>query len=57
MHHLVGDVGAIIEALGVEKVHLVGHDWGANLAWVTAPIAPDLVDRLVGRLGWSSDGL
>lgn len=46
MHHLVGDVSALIEALDVEKVNLVGHDWGANLAWVTAAYRPDLVERL-----------
>jgi len=46
MHHLVGDVGAIIDALDVEKVNLVGHDWGANLAWATAAFRPDLVERL-----------
>lgn len=47
MHHLVGDVAAIIEALGGEKVTLVGHDWGASLAWVVASFRPDLVERLV----------
>jgi pimeloyl-ACP methyl ester carboxylesterase len=47
MHHLVGDVSAIVEALDVEKVNLVGHDWGANLAWATAAYRPDAVERLV----------
>jgi pimeloyl-ACP methyl ester carboxylesterase len=47
MHHLVGDVSAIIAALDVEKVNLVGHDWGANLAWATTSFRPDLVQRLV----------
>ena len=47
VHRLVSDVVAIIEALDVERVHLVGHDWGANLAWVTASYRGDLVDRLV----------
>jgi pimeloyl-ACP methyl ester carboxylesterase len=47
MHHLVGDVTAITESLGVEKVNLVGHDWGANLAWATAAFRPDVVERLV----------
>jgi pimeloyl-ACP methyl ester carboxylesterase len=46
-HHLIGDVVAIIDSLGVERVHLVGHDWGANLAWATAAFRSDLVDRLV----------
>lgn len=47
MHHLVSDVVAIIESLEAEKVILVGHDWGASLAWVVAAVRPDLVDRLV----------
>jgi pimeloyl-ACP methyl ester carboxylesterase len=47
MHHLVGDVSALIDALEVERVNLVGHDWGANLAWATAAFRPDLVERLV----------
>jgi pimeloyl-ACP methyl ester carboxylesterase len=47
MHHLVGDVTAIVARLGDERVTLVGHDWGANLAWCTAAFRPDLVERLV----------
>jgi pimeloyl-ACP methyl ester carboxylesterase len=47
MHHLIGDVAALVEALEVERVSLVGHDWGANLAWATAAFRPDLVERLV----------
>ncbi len=47
MHLLVSDVQAIIAQLGVEKVTLVGHDWGSNLAWVTAAFVPTSVDRLV----------
>ena len=47
MHKLVGDVAAVIDALGVERVTLVGHDWGANLAWVTAAYLPARVERLV----------
>ncbi|HEY5104920.1 MAG TPA: alpha/beta fold hydrolase, partial [Acidimicrobiales bacterium] len=47
MHHLVGDVAAIIAALGNDKVTLVGHDWGANLAWVSATYLPELIERLV----------
>ncbi|OZF39203.1 alpha/beta hydrolase [Rhodococcus sp. 14-2483-1-1] len=39
---LVGDVVALIDRIGT-PVHLVGHDWGANIAWVTAGRRPDLV--------------
>ena len=31
---LAGDVVALIDALGVDTVHLVGHDWGALVAWL-----------------------
>jgi pimeloyl-ACP methyl ester carboxylesterase len=47
MHLLVSDVNEIIRALGTEKVSLVGHDWGANLAWVTTAYEPSMVERLV----------
>jgi pimeloyl-ACP methyl ester carboxylesterase len=47
MHHLVGDVAAVIAALGEEKVTLVGHDWGAALTWAVAIGRPDLLERAV----------
>jgi pimeloyl-ACP methyl ester carboxylesterase len=47
MHHLVGDVASVLDEVGVDRVTLVGHDWGANLAWVTAVYLPERVGRLV----------
>jgi pimeloyl-ACP methyl ester carboxylesterase len=44
---LAGDVLGILDQLGIEKSHVVGHDWGAALAWVVAAIVPDRVDHLV----------
>lgn len=44
---LVGDVVAVIEAAGAERAHVVGHDWGASVAWATALMAADHVDHLV----------
>ena len=44
---IVRDVTGIMDALGVERAHVVGHDWGAAVAWLTAALAPDRVDRLV----------
>jgi pimeloyl-ACP methyl ester carboxylesterase len=29
------------DALGMARFHLVGHDWGASVTWVTAYIAPE----------------
>lgn len=46
MHHLVGDVAATIDVLG-GPVTLVGHDWGAALAWAVASFRPELVEKLV----------
>ena len=48
MLHLVGDVVALIREFGAERAVLVGHDWGAPVAWVTALLRPDLVRAVVG---------
>jgi len=37
---LVGDVGALIDASGAQQVHLVGHDWGAAVAWAAGAVIP-----------------
>ena len=47
MTKLVGDVIGIMDGLGIARAHVVGHDWGAALAWVVAMFAPDRVDHLV----------
>jgi pimeloyl-ACP methyl ester carboxylesterase len=44
---IVGDVTGIMDALGVERAHVVGHDWGAAVAWLVAMLAPTRVDHLV----------
>ncbi len=46
MSRLVGDVVALVAAVGAGPVHLVGHDWGAAVAWSTAASRPDLVTSL-----------
>src|SRR5262249_3833726 len=33
---IAADVTAIADALGIGKFHLVGHDWGAGVAWFSA---------------------
>lgn len=40
---LIGDALALTTALGVERFHVVGHDWGAAVAWGAALVAPDRV--------------
>ncbi|WBO69084.1 alpha/beta fold hydrolase [Streptomyces camelliae] len=46
--HLVGDVVALIRALGEDKAFVVGHDWGAPVAWHTALLRPDMVLGVAG---------
>ncbi|MFI0914510.1 alpha/beta fold hydrolase [Streptomyces abikoensis] len=46
--HLTGDVIALIHALGEESAVVVGHDWGAPVAWHTALFRPDVVRGVVG---------
>lgn len=40
------DVLAIIDQLGEEQVHLVGHDWGAAIAYTVAGMAPQRLHSL-----------
>jgi pimeloyl-ACP methyl ester carboxylesterase len=44
---LAGDVLGVLDAVGVERAHVVGHDWGAALAWAIGSLVPDRVDHLV----------
>jgi pimeloyl-ACP methyl ester carboxylesterase len=46
--HLVGDTVGLIDALGEREAVVVGHDWGAPVAWHTAQLRPDLVRAVVG---------
>ncbi len=39
--HLVGDMLGLLDALGEEQAVIVGHDWGANVAWNAALMRPD----------------
>lgn len=46
MRTLVGDVTGLLDAVGAEAVDVVGHDWGAGLAWALAIFVPQRVRRL-----------
>ena len=46
MRELVGDMAALIGILG-EKVTVIGHDWGAAVAYGLAMFRPELVSRLI----------
>ncbi|WP_066897387.1 alpha/beta fold hydrolase [Mycolicibacterium houstonense] len=43
---LVKDALALIDASGADRVHLVGHDWGAAVAWGLAGHAPERLASL-----------
>ncbi len=40
------DMIALLDALGIEKVAVVGHDWGSNIAEAMAVGWPDRIDRI-----------
>jgi len=41
MLHLVGDMVGVLDALGAPTAVIVGHDWGASVAWQAALLRPD----------------
>lgn len=47
IRHLRDDVIALLDALDIDKILLVGHDWGAVIAWQVCMDAPGRVERLV----------
>jgi pimeloyl-ACP methyl ester carboxylesterase len=46
--HLVGDIIGLLEALEEEQAVIVGHDWGAIIAWNAALMRPDRVRGVAG---------
>jgi pimeloyl-ACP methyl ester carboxylesterase len=43
----VADMVALLDALEIERADVVGHDWGAGVAWALAAFVPERVGRLV----------
>jgi pimeloyl-ACP methyl ester carboxylesterase len=43
----VADMVAVLDELEIERAHVVGHDWGAAVAWALAAFVPQRVERLV----------
>ena len=37
----VGDAIGLLDTLGIRSAHVVGHDWGAVIAWYLAGLHPD----------------
>jgi pimeloyl-ACP methyl ester carboxylesterase len=48
IRNLASDVAATIDQLGRGSAILLGHDWGATIAWNTALIYPDKVAAVAG---------
>jgi pimeloyl-ACP methyl ester carboxylesterase len=46
MTRSIADVVAVLDALGIDRAHVVGHDWGAGVAWALAAFVPTRVERL-----------
>ena len=44
---LVGDVLGVIEAYGEDKAIVIGHDWGAPIAWTFAWLHPERCQAVV----------
>ncbi len=44
---LARDALGLMDALGEETARVIGHDWGASVAYCMANLAPDRVERLV----------
>lgn len=44
----VGDMVALVTALGEKQAVIVGHDWGAPVAWHAAMFRPDIFTRVAG---------
>ncbi|MFC5970689.1 alpha/beta fold hydrolase [Halomarina salina] len=46
VERLVDDVTGLLDATGHDSAAVVGHDWGAMVAWVLAQDHPERVERL-----------
>ncbi|MCE3608353.1 alpha/beta hydrolase [Massilia sp. P8910] len=44
---LRADIVGLLDALGIARVLLVGHDWGSVIGWNVCMVAPERVERFV----------
>jgi pimeloyl-ACP methyl ester carboxylesterase len=44
---LTGDIVGLVHTLGEEKAIIVGHDWGAPIAWHCTLLRPDIFKALI----------
>jgi len=47
IHHLVGDMVGLLDALRLQKAVIVGHDWGGVIVWQMALMHPERVERII----------
>lgn len=45
--HLLSDIVAVIDHFDADKATILGHDWGASIAWRFAAFHPDKTERLI----------
>jgi len=45
--HMVGDIVGLVQALGEKQAIIIGHDWGAPVAWHCAMLRPDVFPRVI----------
>jgi pimeloyl-ACP methyl ester carboxylesterase len=43
---ILGDIMGILERFSLNRVHVVGHDWGAAIGWISAGVYADRVASL-----------
>ncbi|HAP76544.1 MAG TPA: epoxide hydrolase [Acidimicrobiaceae bacterium] len=48
MVRLVADNVALVKALGHDTATVIGHDWGAPIAWTSAMLRPDVFTAVAG---------
>lgn len=46
VEHIVGDAVGLLDQLGIDRAHVVGHDWGAVIGWLLAGNHPERLHSL-----------
>ncbi|MGJ9418562.1 alpha/beta fold hydrolase [Massilia sp. CMS3.1] len=47
LEHVRADILAMLDALGIERARVVGHDWGAVVGWLLCMAAPERIEQYV----------
>jgi pimeloyl-ACP methyl ester carboxylesterase len=48
MRTITADIAGLLDALGIERAVVVGHDWGGMASWLFGLYYPERTERLVG---------